>query len=544
MRINFWPGKAMKWFLLAVLSFALVVSLLYFFLGPLVKDKLIEQVSLQTNGAYALTIDDLDINIFTGNATAKAIHLIPDTARINRSSAFSDVYEITAPEISITGLSLLQLLSDKQIEMAQLEIIKAQVNWIRQFNNVSNENGRDDQQEATELPEIKIGKILLNESGLKIFQQQSTASAVSLENTSMRVDNFLLAKDSSGALGRMINFDDLTLSLKDYTMKMPDSLNILRVDSLKASVKHSTLLINGLARQPRYGKYEYSRKKGEETDRIEFYNKEVYIKGLDYRKFKDENKFIAQNVVVDSINMVLYRDKTHPVKPTEKKKLIQQVIREAPVYLHIDSLQLKDAQITYQEKVDEETDPGNINFINLQVSINNLTNDSILLKEGATMTARGQTYVMGVGKIQADFNFPIAAQNNLHTIRGTASSMPMEAINPMLKYVAFAEIRSGQVNEIRFEATLNEDESTGTMDFYYEDLKVDLLKKGEKDGKKGLISLFANTFVLKSNNPQNGKFRTGTMYFERDKNKSMINYWWKTLFSGMKDTMGIPADKP
>lgn len=534
----------MKWFLLAVFSFALVFSLLYFFLGPLVKDKLIEQVSLQTNGAYALKIDDLDINIFTGNATAEGINLIPDTARIKRSKAFSDVYEVAAPEISISGLSLLQLLSDSEIEMNQLEIVKARVTWIRQFKNVPNENEQGDQQEAPELPEVKIGKILLNESGLEIFHGQGAAAVISLEKTSMRVDNFQLAKNSSGALGRMIHFDDMTISLKDYTMKMADSLNILRVDSLKASLKHSTLLINGVARQPRYGKYEYSRKKGEETDRIEFYNKELYIKGLDFRKFKDENKFIAQIVVVDSINMVLYRDKTHPIKPTEKKKLIQQVIREAPVYLHIDSLQLNDAQITYQEKVDEETDPGNINFINLQVSINNLTNDSILLNEGAIMTAQGQAYVMGVGKIQANFSFPLASQNNLHSITGTASSMPMEAINPMLKYVAFAEIRSGQVNEIRFNATLNEDESTGSMDFYYEDLKVDLLKKGEEEGKKGLISLFANTFVLKSNNPQNGKFRTGTMYFERDKNKSMINYWWKTLFSGMKDTMGIPADKP
>ena len=544
MPIKFWPQKTLRWLLLIVLIITLIFALLYFFLGPLVKDKLTEQVSLQTDGAYALTIDDLDINILTGNATAETIHLIPDTVRINRSKTFSDIYEVTAPEISISGLDLLQLLFDSQIEIDQLKITQAQVNWIRQFKKTSGEDEQSEEGEINELPQVKIGKILLNESGLKIFHQQSGASAISLEKASMRVENFLLAKESSGALERMINFDDLTLSLKDYSMKMPDSLNILSIDSLKASVKHATLLINGLSAQPRYGKYEYSRKKGVETDRIEFYNKAVYIKGLDFKKLKDENKFIAEAVVVDSINMLLYRDKTHPIKPTEKKKLIQQVIREAPVYLHIDSLQLNNAQITYQEKVEKETDPGNINFINLQVSINNVTNDSVLLKEGATMKAHGQTYVMGVGKIQADFSFPLAAQNNLHSIKGTASSMPMEAINPMLKYVAFAEIKSGKVNEINFEATLNEDESTGTMEFYYEDLKVDLLKKGEEDKKKGLVSLFANTFVLKSNNPQNGKFRTGTLYFERDKNKSMINYWWKTLFSGMKDTMGIPADKP
>ena len=242
--------------------------------------------------------------------------------------------------------------------------------------------------------------------------------------------------------------------------------------------------------------------------------------------------------------MVLYRDKTHPVKPTEKKKLIQQTIKEAPVYLLIDSLQLNDAQITYQEKVEEETKPGNINFVNLQASVSNITNDSIMLQEGAIMTASAQTYIMGVGKLQADFNFSLGAVENYHSIKGTASSMQMEVINPMLQYVAFAEVQSGTVNRLNFEVKLNENTSTGSMEFFYEDLKIDLLNKGEKEGKKGLVSFFANTFIIKKANPLNEKFRPGQMYFERDKNKSMINFWWKSLLSGLKDSMGLPSDKP
>src|SRR5690606_31689446 len=140
-------------------------------------------------------------------------------------------------------------------------------------------------------------------------------------------------------------------------------------------------------------------------------------------------------------------------------------------------------------------------------------------------------WVMGAGKIQADFEFPLADMNNFHTIKGTASAMDMVVINPMLKFVAFAEISSGKVNGISFEATLNEDTSQGTMEFYYEDLKIDFLKKGDKEGKNSLISFFANAFVIKSANPSNNKFRQGDMYFERDKNKSPINFWWKTLLS-------------
>lgn len=536
-------NKIGKWVAGFIIGVAIVLMCAYFMLGSLVKDRLEQQVARQTKGAYTLTIDALTVNILSGSATATAIHLIPDTVQINRSKNLTDIYEITAPQISIKGMNLWQLLSNNHIEIDQLAIINPKIKWIRKAGKADVENAMDEPIDSNELPRVKIAKILLNESGLEVLPNIDASPLLSFEKASLRIDNFLIAGDNSREWSSMIDFDDLTLSVKDYKMKMADSLNIFSFDSLKASVKHSTLMINGMASQPRYGKYEYSRRKGVESDRIAFYNKELYVKGLDFRRLKAENQFIAQLVVMDSINAVLYRDKTHPVKPVKRKKLIQETIREAPFYILVDEFQLHKAQITYQEKVEKETAPGNINFVNLQASIRTITNDSILLKEGATMKAQAQTYVMGVGKIQANFEFPIADKHNTHSIKGTASAMPMEAINPMLKYVAFSEIVSGKMNSARFEAQLNEDFSTGTVDFFYEDLKIDLLKKGDVEERKGLISFLSNTFVIKSANPLNDKFRQGEMYFERDKNKSMINFWWKTLFSGLKDTMGMPTEK-
>lgn len=534
--------KIVRW-VLSIIGFLMVVLLLsYFFLGKVVKKKLVDQVSDQTNGAYHISIDDLKIDLLSGDAIAKRIHLKPDTLKINKSKEFRDFYEITAPKTSILGLNLWQLIFDNKIEVDELEIIKPKVRWTRNFAKVTNETSQNETLRVKKLPPIKIKTILLSESGLKIFQNKKSTPLVSFDKASLRVDNFLMKADSAEKFKRMIDFQDLTLSVKDYTMKLPDSLNIFHFDSLKASVRHSSLIINGIELQPRYGNYAFSRKKGVESDRIELYNKEVYVKGLDFEKLKQENKIIARLIIVDSINMVVYRDKTHPVKPTERKKLIQEQIREAPVYLLIDSIQLSNAQVTYQEKVEKTTPPGNINFVNLQASISNITNDSILLKAGPSMKTQAQTYIMGVGKIQASFNFPIGNKNNFHSVRGSVSEMPMDIINPMLRYVAFAEIESGKVNSANFTAELNEDVSSGSLDFFYEDLKINFLNKGEENEKKGFVSFLANSFVIKSDNPLNGKFREGNIGFERAKNKSMINFWWKTLFSGIKDSIGVPSN--
>lgn len=534
--------KTVKWVIGLLVFFLFLFILLYFLLGPIVKSRLIEQVSIQTAGAYSLSIKNLEFNILFGNITAQSISFKPDTARILQDKLHEDLYEITAPEISLSGLNLWALLLDNRLSVYKLDIIRPKVRWVRNFdeNDEVPATSEDITMDA-EIPPVKIDNINLNELSLLIASKEKNSAMLSFEKASLRVENFLLKADSTISMEQKINFDDITFFVEDYTMKLPDSLNTLHFDSLKASIKHSTLIINGASMQPRFGSREYSQKKGEETDRIELYNKEIYVKGLDFRALKENSQFIANLIVIDSINMMVYRDKTYPIKSTEKVKLIQEQIRETSFYLRIDSLQLNDAQITYREKVEEGVDPGHLNFVNLNASISNITNDIVLLNNGATMKAQAATHLMGVGKITGYFNFPLANKSNAHTFYGTVSAMPLEIINPMLRYVAFVEVKSGKLNSLSFEAQLNENTSTGSMIFKYEDFKVEVLDKNKEKGVKGLVSFLANAFVIKSNNPANGELREGAMAFSRDKNKSIINYWWKTLLSGLKDTIGIPA---
>lgn len=80
------------------------------------------------------------------------------------------------------------------------------------------------------------------------------------------------------------------------------------------------------------------------------------------------------------------------------------------------------------------------------------------------------------------------------------------------------------------------------MEFLYNDIDVVIQKKDE--GKEwGFVSFLANK-VTNSNNPPPGKtdFKSVKIGFERDKNKGMINYIWKTIQSGMVRTI-LPTNK-
>ena len=90
-------------------------------------------------------------------------------------------------------------------------------------------------------------------------------------------------------------------------------------------------------------------------------------------------------------------------------------------------------------------------------------------------------------------------------------------------------------------AKANNQYSYGEMKFYYEDLKIALLNR-ETETPKGignaLGSFFANTFIIKSNNPHNLFLRKGDIFFERDEKRAIFSYWTKTFLSGVVSSIG------
>lgn len=535
-----------KWLFSIVVTFIILFILSFFVLGPIIKNKLVEQVAIQTDSTYFLTIEKLGLNIFMGDVSIHKINFIPNPSK-KRGSENNDMYIIKAPRIDIQGINFWKLVFNNEVTIRQLDLVAPQVQWKRHVENVESEDtvieaDRGEGQQK-QFPPVRIERINLTKLNLEVMQKTDSTSLISLDNASLRIDDFTYNDSNNESVADQFGFNELTFLLKDYEMKLPDSLYALRFDSLKASFRTSSVLINGLELIPLYNNADFMKKKGEQTDRMNLYNKALYIAGIDFKRLKEKEEFSASFVSIDSLNLLAYRDKRYILPDDKFVKLPQQSLREAPFYINIDSLSLQNAQITYRERVEDASEPGTINFVDLKAKIYNITNDSALLKSNIAMEADASAYLMGSGRIDASFYIPIADPNNVHFFTGSLSPMNMRIVNPMLKHIVFGEIISGQVNEFNFNARANETASHGTMRFGYEDLKVQINNKDSEKGKKGMITFLANTFIVKSANPSNKKFRESEMYYERDKRKSIINFWWKTLLSGIKETLGVPKNE-
>ncbi|RYD76591.1 MAG: hypothetical protein EOP55_11135 [Sphingobacteriales bacterium] len=68
----------------------------------------------------------------------------------------------------------------------------------------------------------------------------------------------------------------------------------------------------------------------------------------------------------------------------------------------------------------------------------------------------------------------------------------------------------------------------------------------EKDHlvKRGLLSFLANALIINSENPgADGKFISATVKYDRQQNTSFFNMIWKSLFIGIKHSIGITEEK-
>jgi len=154
---------------------------------------------------------------------------------------------------------------------------------------------------------------------------------------------------------------------------------------------------------------------------------------------------------------------------------------------------------------------------------------------------------MGQGKMMINFRFDLNAKNAAFTYNGQLTAMEGTLLNQLTKPLGLIQIKSGMINKLSFNVSADHAKASGKMDFAYKDLSVILLKKAEgtkKVVKKRLISMLANSLIIHPDNPDSkGEFTTSAIYFERDTTASFFSFIWKTLFQGIKYSVGLTPQK-
>ena len=242
-------------------------------------------------------------------------------------------------------------------------------------------------------------------------------------------------------------------------------------------------------------------------------------------------------VHITNLNTAVFRDQRLPrlVRPVS---LIQEQIKSIQIPFLLDAIDFT-GNLSYTEIADSLENTTYLEFTGLKGQLTHISNHERYLSEPMHLQAIGKLY--DLGPFSAEVFFDMRDTLNTFDLNCRLYKMDLEILNQLVTPLAGIHIHSGRNKDLFFRITGNDQRSIGEMSFKYNKLNFHIvnLEDPEKLGfGNSLRSFFANRLV-KSNNPSFLRRRMGIIYFERDPNKAIFNFWGKSILSGIISSVGV-----
>ena len=451
---------------------------------------------------------------------------------------------IQIPEIAVEGMEVEKWYRTGRVHLEELNLQSPTVALDLPFTPEDQRRRFDwttlAQALPPSVPEVKLGALVLNKGNFLVQRYAEVDSSllyrfpyVSTRIAGLQVDT------TQKALERFLFSDTVELTLAQQHFNLPDSLHFMRFDTLKLNIAERRLSLVNPQFRPIDTIGVYSKKLGYETDWIDMKSERVELSGWEVQRFVETGSFLARHLHFDRLNADVYRDKRMKDRENYYPPLPRSALRRLLFDLTLDTVSVEDGYIRYREQPLNSNVPGIVRISNLDAVVRNITNDPFLEQYWESIEIDASMKLMEEGRITAVFDLPYRSDNGEYYYEGKLDSMDFTSLNDILTPVANIKIRSGYANSANFKVAGDNDYATGIMKLKYEDLRVSVINP-EKQDNDGLLSFLANTFVVNRSNPHHLIFmKKGKIFFRRNRQKSLFNYWAKSLLSGVKTSIGI-----
>jgi len=340
------------------------------------------------------------------------------------------------------------------------------------------------------------------------------------------------------------------------TIRIPHEFYTITIRAIAFKPSLGTFDLDSMKIMPQYDKVAFGRKKGFEIDRIEGTIPYINLSGL--KISRGDSLTVSATTFTTQMFLRVFRDKRLPFK-RKYKNLPIQALNNLPVGVSIKTLLVNKSYIAYEEHVDDADSSGSVYFDNLYATIRNINNTDYTRRGKTILVAHAD--FMGQGDVRVRAICPWNT-NIRQRVRGTVRNLDMKKLNQMLEPIVQLRVESGHLKQLSFDFTSGPVHSRGKVELDYSGLKLlsfkdqdrveKILKRKNRRSanqdpddpklrKAALKTFLINTFIIrkKIDDHHVDDKRTGAINFERDQARSVFNYWWKSVFTGVKSAYNI-----
>jgi len=337
---------------------------------------------------------------------------------------------------------------------------------------------------------------------------------------------------------------DLSIVRRNIQLTDKQKLYNILIDRFSYSTRDKNLLLNGLHIIPLYGPDKFQQLIDFQQDYYSGDIRQIKFGNIDLNRWFESKEFTGRNIGIDQFNLLIYRDKRKPFDYGKHMPMPQELLKSIDLPFYFDTMKLDNCNFVYNEQLEDLPEPGRASFEKLNARLYPFTNLKQTYSVHPKMQLNVSTLLMGEGELKAQLILDMLSGSNGFEARGTLSPFELTAMNPITENAASISIRSGQLNRFEFEFSGDSTVANGKLRFAYDDLKITLLAHKDGNTKEAkFLSFLANALMIKSKHPRTNILLPDDIHFYRDPNKSTLNYLWKSVFSGAKNTFGVKEDQ-
>lgn len=435
---------------------------------------------------------------------------------------------ISAEKVRAEGVGLISLLLNKTLSLDVLTIENPHVH-LRDGKLFSSA-------ETSDQKPFTLGVDKLNISGARYTHIDSVGCMVAREVTGDITARGLALKFDPD---EPFTYQTEAITITDAALHLPKAYYRIKLAHFSLTYPEGALQMDSIIVSPLLGNVEFGRAYGYEIDRFDAVIPSVKASG--FKASFSDSAFVMADRVETQFILKVFRDKRLPFRAVQKDLPIV-MMKNLPFGLRIDTLTVVRSYAEYQEKVPEATEPGKVYFDNLFATFHHIDNRS----QTGNMEFSARSNLSGHGELNLNVRMPLETDKP-SVARGSITGFPLPEINSMLTPSTQLVIEKGDMENLSFQFSFDKNQSAGELQLNYRDLKLVQLKDAP-DGstndttKDNLKTFIMNLFVFRKHMDERvpEEKRTGTIGFKRDANRSVFNYWVKSLVSGIKAAYNLP----
>jgi hypothetical protein len=539
--------------IIAVVSLAAWIFFTFYFEGMLNKVFIpkIEQAALKaTHGRFALTLDKI---YYKHTSSPMRGTLVCNTFILSRIAYDSGEHGIVLERITLDsarfeGIRWWDVLWQKDLTLTSLKLTTPDLYMINidtgtrlpiisKYVAIKNATPSDRQV-------ISFDSIVLRDISVFLPMESGNDMIPAYRNISITLTNFSLDPEAASRESSLFS-KNVEFVLPGGNYPVSDSTYSIQVHGIHGSFSDSLVTIDSVAYLPNYDEQAFADKYKYSQGRLEFRCTGMELRGINFTKLLDRGGLSIRSLEVASWFADYYRDMRIPADPHPPNAVLPHAIItsiKAPIML--DSIIFNNGTIHHRERMTGSTHASLLTFTHARVTEHPFCTDTTNPLYREPLHFDVNALFMDEGKVVGTVVYPIhQKQFDLH-LQATVGPFDLPVLNSYLVSNVRKEITKGKCLGGELRMDVHNGVGITTVSPRYEDVSMSVLTTSVKDKSgilEGIQSFIANTFVLRTNNVDNGdtKAVSGTTTYIYSKDEEFFQYIWLALRKSIGKVVGF-----